>query len=100
MPAFYLEKCGYVIDYVPLLDSGLINFEALKKMVTKDTVLVSICHVNSELGICQDIDKVGRFLTNFPTTIFHVDGTQAVGKIDVYKRQRMDSFKNCFFFCR
>lgn len=79
----YLEKCGYVIDYVPLLDSGLINFEALKKMVTKDTVLVSICHVNSELGICQDIDKIGRFLTNFPTTIFHVDGTQAVGKIPV-----------------
>lgn len=52
-------------------------------MVTKDTALVSICHVNSELGICQDIDKIGRFLTNFPTTIFHVDGTQAVGKIPV-----------------
>ncbi len=79
----YLEKQGYIIDYVPLLDTGLIDFEALKKMVTKETVLVSICHVNSELGICQDIDKIGQFLTNFPTTIFHVDGTQAVGKIPV-----------------
>ncbi len=79
----YLEKCGYTVDYVPLLDSGLIDFEALKKMVTKDTLLVSICHVNSELGICQDIDKIGQFLADFPTTIFHVDGTQAVGKIPV-----------------
>ena len=79
----YLEKCGYIIDYVPVLENGLVDLEALSKLVTKDTVLVSICHVNSEVGILQPIEKIAQIVKKFPTTIFHVDGTQAVGKIPV-----------------
>lgn len=79
----YLEKNGYIIDYVNVLDDGMIDLEHFKCLLSKDTVLVSIHHVNSEVGFCQNISKIGEILQDFPTTIFHVDGTQAVGKIPV-----------------
>ncbi len=79
----YLEKSGYIIDYVNVLDNGLVDLEDLENKLSKDTVLVSICQVNSEVGILQDVNKIGEIVKKYPTTIFHVDGTQAVGKISV-----------------
>ena len=79
----YLESIGYIIDYVNINEDGLIDLNHLKSLLSKDTVLVSICHVNSEVGIKQNISEIGKMLKNYPTTIFHVDGTQAVGKIPV-----------------
>ena len=58
----YLEKNGYIVDYVNLLDNGKIDLEDLKSKITDDTSLVSICHVNSEIGILQDINKIGELL--------------------------------------
>ena len=78
-----LEKKGYIIDYVNLDKDGLVDIKDLENKLTKDTVLVSICHVNSEVGILQDINKIGEIIKKYPTTIFHVDGTQAVGKINI-----------------
>ncbi len=79
----YLERKGYIIDYVPILENGLVDLEALEKLMTKETVLVSICQVNSEVGVLQPIQKIASIVKKNPTTIFHVDGTQAVGKIPV-----------------
>ena len=79
----YLEKSGYIIDYVNVLDNGLVDLEDLENKLSKDIVLVSICQVNSEVGILQDVNKIGEIVKKYPTTIFHVDGTQAVGKINV-----------------
>ncbi len=79
----YLEKRGYIIDYVPVLENGLIDLEALSRLITKDTILVSIAQVSSEVGILQPIEEIAKIVKNYPTTIFHVDGTQAVGKIPV-----------------
>lgn len=79
----YLEKKGFIIDFVPILESGLVDLEALSNLITKETILVSVCHVNSEIGICQQIDKIAEIVKKSPTTIFHVDGTQAVGKISI-----------------
>lgn len=79
----YLEKHGYVIDYVPVLENGLIDLEVLSQLITKDTILVSIAQVNSEVGILQPIQEIAKIVKQHPTTIFHVDGTQAVGKISV-----------------
>ena len=79
----YLEKKGYIIDYVNIKENGMIDLEHFKSLLTKDTILVTIHHVNSEVGFCQDISKISEILREFPTTIFHVDGTQAVGKIPV-----------------
>ena len=79
----YLEKRGYIIDYVNILENGLVDLADLEDKLSKDTVLVSICQVNSEVGILQDVNKIGEIVKKYPTTIFHVDGTQAVGKINV-----------------
>ena len=80
----YCEKLGYVIDIIPLLENGAIDFEKMKKMITKDTILVTIAQVSSELGISQDVEKIGAYLKDYPLTFFHVDGTQAVGKIPIH----------------
>lgn len=79
----YLEKLGYIIDYADVLENGLVDLKHLKELLTKDTVLVSIHHVNSEVGFKQNVEEIGSILRNYPTTIFHVDGTQAVGKIPI-----------------
>lgn len=79
----YLEKRGYIIDYVKVNSDGLVDIDDLKRLLSKETVLVSICHVNSEVGFCQNVNEIGKIISEYPTTIFHVDGTQAVGKIPV-----------------
>ena len=79
----YLETLGYKIDYLEILPDGKIDINDLKKKIRDDTILVSISQVNSEIGIIQDIDLIGKILKEYKKIIFHVDGTQAVGKIKV-----------------
>lgn len=79
----YLETLGYKIDYLEILPDGKIDINDLKKKIRNDTILVSISQVNSEIGIIQDIDLIGKTLKEYKKIIFHVDGTQAVGKIKV-----------------
>ncbi len=79
----YLKKEGYEIEYLKLDKNGHVDLEDLKNKVKEETVLVTIAQVSSEIGIIQDVNKIGSILKNYPKVIFHVDGTQAVGKIDV-----------------
>lgn len=80
----YLESIGYDIDYVSVDNNGQVNLEELASLIKKDTVLVSIHQVNSEVGALQDIDAISKVIKNKnPLTYFHVDGTQSVGKIPV-----------------
>ena len=60
-----------------------IDIDDLKEKLKLDPVLVSIHHVNSELGIIQDIDTIGKIIKENSKAIFHVDGTQSLTKIDV-----------------
>lgn len=80
-PISALQNEGYEVSFVDLDENGLVTIENLKKLIRDDTVLVSIGCVNSELGIIQDIDRLGKFLKKYPKLIFHSDITQAVGKI-------------------
>ena len=79
----YLKEYGYDIEYINILSDGNIDLDDLKNKIREDTILVSISHVNSEIGIIQDINKIGESLKKYPKIIFHVDGTQAVGKINI-----------------
>ena len=79
----YLETKGYEIDYVNIKEDGLVDLEDLSKKLRKDTILVSICLVNSEVGFIQNIDEISKIVRKNNTTIFHVDATQAIGKIPV-----------------
>lgn len=80
----YLETQGFQISYVNNDDEGLIDFEDLKKKVRPETILVSICAVNSEVGIRQPLKTIRQIIKKEnPNTIFHSDMTQAVGKVSV-----------------
>jgi cysteine desulfurase len=79
----YLQNNGYEIDYAEIAQDGLIDINSLKELLRDDTVLVSICYVDSEVGLIQQIDEIGKIIKNYQHCIFHVDATQAVGKIPV-----------------
>ena len=79
----FLENYDFEIEYINILDNGKIDINDLKNKIRNDTVLVSINQVNSEIGIIQDVNEIGEFLKQYPKIIFHVDGTQAIGKIKV-----------------
>ena len=79
-PLKQLEEKGFTIEYVPL-KNGIIDIEKLENIITNDTILVTISMVNSETGIRQPIEQIGKLLKKYPKIIFHSDITQAVGKI-------------------
>ena len=79
----YLESKGFIIDYVKIKENGLIDIEDLEKLISNNTILVSIAYVDSELGIKQDIDTISRIVKKYPKCYLHIDATQAIGKIKV-----------------
>lgn len=79
----FLENYDFEIEYINILDNGKIDINDLKNKIREDTILVSINQVNSEIGLVQDVNIIGEFLKQYPKIIFHVDGTQAIGKIKV-----------------
>lgn len=80
----FLESEGFEISYVNNDKEGLIDFEDLKNKVREDTILVSICAVNSEVGIRQPLKTLRQIIKKEnPNTIFHSDVTQAIGKVQL-----------------
>ena len=80
----FLELQGYEISYVNNDRDGLIDFEDLKRKIRPTTILVSICAVNSEVGVRQPLKTIRQIIKKEnPNTIFHSDMTQAIGKIAV-----------------
>lgn len=80
----HLESLGFEISYVNNDEEGLIDFEDLKRLIREDTILVSICAVNSELGIRQPLKMIRQIIKKEnPNTIFHSDMIQAIGKVSI-----------------
>ncbi len=80
----YLTSVGFEVSYVDNDEDGLINFDHLKKLVREDTVLVSICAVNSETGVRQPLKMIRQIIKKENNnTLLHSDFTQAIGKIPV-----------------
>ena len=82
-PLNYLTTQGFEVDFVNIKQDGTVDIDNLKELLRDDTILVSICAVDSELGIVQPIDEIGKILKDYPKCIFHVDCTQAIGKIKI-----------------
>lgn len=82
-PMSALAQEGYEVDYVDLLPNGQIDLEHLKELLRPDTILVSVCAVDSELGTVQPIEEIAELLKAYEHCKFHVDATQAVAKIPV-----------------
>lgn len=80
-PLTYLKEQGYEIDIVNIDSDGKIDLEHLKSLIRKDTILVSVCYVDSEVGTVQPIEEIAKILKEYPNCFLHVDATQAIGKI-------------------
>lgn len=82
-PLNYLTTMGFEVDFVKITDEGLVDLDDLRRLLRDDTILVSVCMVDSEIGLKQPIKEIGEILKGYPKCYFHVDCTQALGKIPV-----------------
>ncbi|GGE52184.1 aminotransferase V [Pullulanibacillus camelliae] len=76
-----LEDLGFDVTYLDVDEEGRISIDALKDAWRPDTLLVSLIHVNNEIGTIQPIEEIGRFLRDKPKTLFHVDHVQGLAKV-------------------
>lgn len=82
-PIVALQNEGFEVDFVTITENGEVDLEHLKELLRDDTILVSICYVDSEIGLKQPIEQISELLKDRKHCFFHVDATQAVGKIAV-----------------
>jgi cysteine desulfurase len=77
-----LEKDGYEITYLPVDERGVVDLEALKKSIKRETILITVMHANNEVGTVQPIEEIGK-IAKENKVVFHVDAVQTVGKFSV-----------------
>lgn len=82
-PLTYLKEEGYEIDIVNITSKGIVDIEHLKSLIRNDTILISVCYVDSEVGTIQPIKEIAEIVKQYPNCFLHVDCTQAVGKIKI-----------------
>ncbi|MCI5106022.1 MAG: IscS subfamily cysteine desulfurase [Pseudomonadales bacterium] len=78
----HLEREGFEVTYLEPGSDGLITPEAVKEAIREDTILVSLMHVNNEIGVINDIEAIGE-ITRAAKVLFHVDAAQSTGKIAI-----------------
>ncbi|ATW25825.1 cysteine desulfurase family protein [Candidatus Formimonas warabiya] len=81
----HLEELGFRITYLRVKENGVIDMEELKEVLCSDTILVSLMHVNNEVGAVQPVQEVGEVLKGYHKKVFfHVDAVQSFGKLPVF----------------
>ena len=82
-PLTRLKEQGYEVDILNVNKDGKIDLEHLRGLLRKDTILVSIASVDSEIGTIQPIEEIANILKDYSNCFFHVDCTQSIGKINI-----------------
>lgn len=77
-----LEREGFEVTYLDPSSDGLISPQSVEQAIREDTIIVSIMHVNNEIGVINDIAAIGE-VTRAQKIFFHVDAAQSAGKIDI-----------------
>jgi cysteine desulfurase len=77
-----LERQGFEVSYLDVLENGLLDLNVFKAALRPDTILVSVMFVNNEIGVIQPIAEIGGICRE-KGIIFHVDAAQATGKVDI-----------------
>jgi len=77
-----LEREGFEVTYLDPMENGLVDLEVLEDALRDDTTLVSIMHVNNEIGVIQDIEAIGK-ICRARKIVFHVDAAQSPGKVEI-----------------
>ena len=78
----FLESEGFEVTYLDPKDNGLVDIDELKKAIKPTTILISIMHVNNEIGVIQDLESIGK-LCKENKIVFHVDAAQSPGKVEL-----------------
>ena len=78
-----MQELGFEVELIPVTKEGFIDIPQLKKMLREDTILVSVCSCDSEIGLKQPIEEIGEILKNYPNCFFHTDASQAIGKVSI-----------------
>ena len=78
----FLESDGFEVTYLDPQDNGLIDLEVLKNAIKPETILISIMHVNNEIGVIQDMESIGKICKE-NKILFHVDAAQSPGKVEI-----------------
>ena len=81
-PCRQLEREGFEVTYLDPNDGGVITPEAIKDAMQENTILVSVMHINNELGTLNDLEEIGK-ITREAGAFFHVDAAQSTGKVDI-----------------
>ncbi len=81
-PCRQLEREGFEVTYLDPDDGGLISAESVKEAIKDTTILVSIMHINNELGTVNNLEKIGSIVREHGA-FFHVDAAQSTGKIEI-----------------
>lgn len=74
---------GFDVDYVNVDDNGVIILDEFEKYLRSDTILVSMMHVNNEIGAVQPIEACAKMIREKSRAVFHVDAVQSFGKLPV-----------------
>lgn len=82
-PLGYLQKEGFEVAIVNTDSNGIVDLEHLKELMDDNTILVTIAAVNSETGVLQPIDEIGKIVKEYPKCYFHTDMTQSIGKVNI-----------------
>ncbi|WP_409341306.1 cysteine desulfurase family protein [Paenibacillus sp. MBLB4367] len=82
-----LEEEGYRITYLPVDETGAVRVEDVRSALSDDTILVSIMHVNNEVGRIQPVQQIGELIKAYPGILFHVDAIQSIGKLYVSPKE-------------
>jgi len=77
-----LERVGFEVTYLDVQEDGLLDLDRLRDSLRPDTTVVSVMHVNNEIGVIQDITAIGN-LCRERGIVFHVDAAQSTGKVGI-----------------
>lgn len=87
-PMLHLRKMGWRIELLPVGEDGRVDLQQLQDSICDDTKLISVMHVNNEIGVVQDVAAIGA-IARARSVLFHVDAAQSVGKLalDMHAQQ-------------
>ncbi len=86
-PFIWLSENGFEVTYLGVDAYGQVKLEELKDAIRPDTILVSIMHVNNEIGALQPIEELGKLIKAAnPKCLFHVDAIQSYGKMQIFPK--------------
>lgn len=91
-----LEHEGFEVSYLPVNNRGLLNPNEVKALIRKDTILISIMHINNEIGSIQPLDQIGRTIkeTN-PDLLFHIDAVQSFTRLPLKLKEWQADLVSC-----